>query len=110
MTTGRDLRDHGWQNVQAADTAIHRDHRVAIEAALDTLISEGQPFTAETLRARLSQDVRPHSANLLPSVMGHAARDRRMVPIGWDRTTRPSRHYSRLTIWIGSQHVEAGAA
>ncbi|MBM7280319.1 hypothetical protein JTZ10_21480 [Gordonia rubripertincta] len=99
-TTGRRLRADGTSAVVAADVAIHRGYGDHVRAALDELIKSGKQFTADDVRARIPEDVAPHSANVLPAIIGGYAAAHRIVSVGMTRPARPSRRYSRNLVWV----------
>lgn len=101
--SGRQLRAAGYDNVLAADEAVHRGHRAAIEKALIELIDRAEPFTADNVYELLGDDVRPHSQNLLPALIGSWRCRGLLTPIGWRTSTRPSRHSAAVRVWTGTQ-------
>lgn len=101
-TVGARLRDQGWTDVHAADTAAHRGHAATIRNTVLTLAKSGRPFTAETVRAHLPDDCQPHSPNLLPAVIGSLASAHLIRRTGWTTATRPSRRASVLRVWEGT--------
>jgi hypothetical protein len=107
--TGQQLKEQGQTDVIAADTAINRGAGDHIRIALASLILKGQPFTADDVRDRLPEDVKPHSDNLLPAFIGSAARTGRITAVGWATCTRPERRGGPMRKWIGA-HAEDVAA
>lgn len=104
--TGRDLCDQGLTAVLAADAAVHRGHREAIDAVLDELIAAGAEFTADDLQGRLDDDTRQHAApNLVSAVIAVAVRQGRVVQTGWCTSTRPARHRGALRKWVAAPTV-----
>lgn len=105
MTTGEDLRNQGWTDVQAADTAVHRGYADLIRDAIDALAKDGIPFTAEDARrhiAREHPEAVPHSANLIGSIFGAEARSGRIQAVGLVKTGRASRRASMIRAWVGA--------
>lgn len=101
--TGRDLRDQGLTAVLAADEAVHRQYRRAIEQALDELIVEGIEFTADDVAERLPQDVREHAApSLVSAVFAVYSRQKRIECVGFGTSSRRSRHCGAVRRWIGA--------
>lgn len=100
--TGAQLRDAGVVDVLAADAAVHRGYRTAIEQALNELILLSLPFTADDLREYLGPDFQPHSPNLLPAVIHAYSAAGRIHGVGWTRSTRPSRHAGVIRTWVGA--------
>lgn len=102
--TGMQLRNEGQAAVIAADTAAHRDYRRTLQAVLDDLIAARLPFTADDVR-RIALERDPccaPSPNLLPALIGSAARHHRIIPAGWINSSRPTRHASRNRLWVGA--------
>lgn len=97
---GKSLRDDGTAAVIAAATAPHRTYKDYAVEALESLITSGRPFTSDDVHALIPEDVKPHSANVLPALIGSAASRRRIVPAGWIASVRPTRHASRNRMWI----------
>lgn len=107
-STGEDLRDVAIETVIAADEAVHRGYRPAIEKALSELIDEGKPFTADTVNERLDEDVRTHASPMLvPALFRAAAQAGHIRAIGWAISTRPKRHKGVLRIWLAADTEEA---
>lgn len=101
--TGAQLRDAGVDAVLAADEAVHRGHREAIEAALDGLAASGAEFTADDLQLALDEDTRRLAPpNLISAVIAVASRHSRIVHVGYGTSTRPARHRGVLRKWIGA--------
>lgn len=111
MTTGLERRDEGWSAVQAADQAANRDYGDHIRAALAWLIKTGEPFTSDDV-ARIAADdanvciccaTKPHSPNLIGSIIGTAARAGRITRTGnRRRSTHPSRNAAYNAEWKAS--------
>ncbi|MEV6226870.1 hypothetical protein AB0L88_03115 [Saccharopolyspora shandongensis] len=100
-------RHEGQAAALAAATAGHRDHRHRVEAALAQLIAAGREFTADDLRRVADvSDARP---NLLPSVLGCAARDGLIVRVGDYASRRRPRRGSRNGTWIAATASESAA-
>ena len=102
MSTGEQLRDDGYRAVLAAGTAPHRTYKQHAQDVLDDLIAAGRPFTASTVHELIPADVQPHSPNLLPALIGSAAARRRIRSVGWINSDRPSRHCSRVRLWVAT--------
>jgi hypothetical protein len=91
----------------AAATTVHRDDRARVEHAVAELARAGQPFTADTVHARLGT-AEPYDRNLVSSVLGVWAQQGRIVE---DRDQRPTaskartRHASRNRWWTGGANV-----
>lgn len=106
-TAGIERRDEGWSAVQAADAAINRDYRKHYEQALVELIALGLPFTADDVEQRAENDAAtcshcsgPHSANLIGSVLGLAAKAGRIRRTGARRrSTHPARNAAHNPVW-----------
>jgi hypothetical protein len=101
--TGVELRDAGYDSVIAADEAVHRGHRAAIETALAELIAGGEPFTADDVHRLLGDDFHPHSPSLVSALFGTWRIAGRIRPVGWTTSTRPSRHAAAVRVWTGAQ-------
>jgi len=101
--TGQQLRDAGVDAVLAADEAVHRGHREAIDAALDKLIAAGAEFSADDLQLALDDETRRLAPpNLLSAVIAVAARQGRIVHVGYGTSSRPARHRGVIRTWIGA--------
>lgn len=109
MSTGEQLRIEGIQKNLAAATSGNRTYRWHAEKALAELIRSKREFTADDIRARIPQNVVAHHANVLPSVIANARSRGDIVPVGRCRTTRPSRHASRNTVWVAAPAEGAAA-
>lgn len=100
LNPGEQLQLLGAEGVLAAECAINRGgFREQAEAALAQMISEGCTFTADRLRDHISSDVEPHHPNVLPAVIRSAARRGLIEPVGWEPSTRPTRHASVNRVW-----------
>jgi hypothetical protein len=102
MTTGEQLRIEGITANLAAATAGHRPYRWHAEKALADLVKSRREFTADDIRNRIPKGVVAHHVNVLPSVIANARSRGDIVPVGRCRTTRPSRHSSRNTVWTAA--------
>ena len=111
MTTGLTLRHEGQAASLAGDTAPHRQFARYIEDAIDHLAGiRGGEFTADVVRELASAEARKDGVNLalaapnlLPSLMGIAAREGRIVRLPRDvNSTRRTRHASRIGTYTGA--------
>lgn len=103
--TGEDLRNQGWADVQAADTAVHRGYADLIRDAIDALNLTGEPWTAEDVRRWIADrhpEAMPHSPNLLGSVIGAEAAAGRISAVGLVKPGRASRRASMIRAWVGA--------
>jgi hypothetical protein len=108
--TGEDLRDEAIETVLSADEAVHRGYRSTIEKVIDDLIETGEPFTADTVTARLDEDTRTlASPYLIPALFRVAAQAGRIKVVGYAVSERPQRHGGVLRIWRGVQAIEEAA-
>lgn len=108
--TGEDLRDEAIETVIAADEAVHRNHRAAIEKVINDLIQQGAEFTADTVHAFLDEDTRTlASPYLIPALFRVASQEGRIEVIGYAISGRPSRHMGMLRVWRGTQANEEAA-
>lgn len=107
--TGEDLRDEGVQAVLAADEAVHRGHRVAIEAAIEKLIESGVAFDADDVQAALDDETKFRaSPNLLPALFSAYRNTGRIVCVGFTTSTRTRRHAGVIRRWVAAwAHEEA---
>ena len=96
MNSGIQARNQGWQKV-IENCPI--DYNVIAQAAVDYLISVGDPFTVEDVRALIPDGVEAHSPNYLPALLGSRARCGHIVPMGRYRTTRRTRNSSKNQVW-----------
>ena len=101
MSTGHDLRAAGIADNLPAATAPHRPYREAAEDALDRLINTRQPFTSDDVRRAVRGELVAHSDNVLPSILGCAAKAGRIVRVTDIAAQRRSRHGSRIGVWVG---------
>lgn len=102
MHEGEQLKLDGMSATLAKDSAVHRGYAPYAREVLDRLIDSGQRFTADDVRAGIPEGIEAHSPNVLPSVIGMAARQGRIVPAGFVNSHRPSRHAGRLMVWIAA--------
>jgi hypothetical protein len=102
QATGRQLREDGVAANLAAATAVHRSFREHAEQVLARYIRHGALFTADDIRQEIPDGVEPHSANVLPSLIGVYAARGVITPVGWAVSTRRSRHASHNRLWRGS--------
>lgn len=108
MTTATQLRDQGWDAVQAADAAINRLFRTYLESALVDCIEAGEPFSADDIRAQakkraeLDDRLFDPAPNLLPSVIGRAAQAGVIVRTGTVNARRKTRHASRNGVYVSA--------
>lgn len=96
MSTGIEARDAGWQKVLENCPVGYRDFA---HAAIDYLITLGEPFTADDIHRLIPDGVEPHSPNVVPALLGSRAKNGLIVPIGRYRTTRRTRHSSKNQVW-----------
>lgn len=106
MTTGMSLRDAGTEAVIAADVAVHKGAGDYIKNTIEEFARTGREFTAEDIRAALSDNPKVVEAlalkpNLLPACMGSAAHLGVIISVGMRKPTRASRRASRNLVWIG---------
>ncbi|SDX52506.1 hypothetical protein SAMN05216215_10124 [Saccharopolyspora shandongensis] len=101
-------RHEGQAAALAAATAGHRDYRHRLETALAELVAARTPFTADDIRQAAGEpdEDRP---NLLPSVIGCAARDGLIVRCGDYASQRRARRGSRNGTWIAATASESAA-
>ena len=101
-TTGEQLLFEGIEANLAAATAPHRTYREHAEVVLADIARRGVEFTADDVRRRIPDDVEPHSHNVLPSLIRLWASRGHIEPVGWVRSTRPTRHASVNRVWRGT--------
>lgn len=99
---GQRRRDEGTAAVTAAAEAVHRSAKTYYIEIIQRCAEAGQPFTSDDVTAQLPDDVEPHSPNLLPALMQGAAKRGLIQMHGFAHSTRPSRHASRVCVWIGA--------
>jgi len=107
--TGQQLRDAGVDAVLAADEAVHRGHREAIDAALDKLIAAGAEFSADDLQLALDDETRRLAPpNLLSAVIAVAAASNPPA----DSPYAPMRFGSMFSsaAWLRAQRTAARAS
>lgn len=98
--TGHQLKAAGVEAVIAADEAPHRNYRAVLEVALETLIMGGREFTADDVWPLVDEDTRKHAApNLLPALFAGAVAAGRIERVGYECSTRPSRHGGLFRRW-----------
>lgn len=90
---GLRLRDEGTARVE---DAVDVDWRERAEAAVDALIVEGQPFTAEEV-CRIAG--RPDRPNAVGALLLGAARRGAVRRVGYRPARRAERHGAVLAIW-----------
>lgn len=103
-TTGTALRDQGEADVLAADTAAHRMYAAHVEAAIDHLINQGRPFTAEDAHDLIERDhpgAQAHHPNVLGAVFSKLRHREDVRHLGYRRATRAPRRSGTLAIWEG---------
>lgn len=94
--TGVQRRDAGQALVIDNSPA---DYKAAAITAIDALIAEMQPFTADDVYALIPVELSPHSPNVVPALLGSRAKNGQIVSEGYVKTPRPSRHASKNQIW-----------
>lgn len=112
VNLGRKVIGVGWSAVQAADEAVNRMYGGHIRGALAWLIERGEPFTADDIAEIAEHHAaecefpicrQPHSANLIGSIIGTAARAGRITRTGnRRRSTHPSRNAAYNAEWKAS--------
>ena len=102
MSTGAQLKADGIDAVLAADTAVTRDYASLVVEAVNVIGICRVEFDAEMVRdwvERHYPDARPHSANVLPAVLGSLASAGRIRAVGHTRCTRSSRRHGWMRVW-----------
>lgn len=102
MSTATELRDQGQADVLAADQAVHRGYADLIGPAVEAVGAHGLTFTAEDVRAWISQhhpDATEHHPNVLPAVLGGMAAAGRITGVGHVQCTRASRRAGWMRAW-----------
>lgn len=102
---GRKARDIGVAAVDAAGVAGHKTWKPKAEAALDQLIREGRPFTADDLRALV--DERPDHPNQIGALFIGASKRGEIRKIGYHQSTIKSRQAGLQAMWIAAEEVAA---
>lgn len=98
--TGRQLKTAGTEATIAASIAAHRNYRAVLEVALETLVMSGREFTADDVWPLVDEDTRQRApANLLPALFAGAVNAGRIVRVGFECSTRPSRHGGLFRRW-----------
>lgn len=98
--TGQQLKAAGVEAVLAADEAPHRNYRAVLETALEQLVMSGDTFTADDLWRLIDDDTKRHvSPNLVPALFAGAVSAGRIVRVGFECSTRPSRHGGLFRRW-----------
>lgn len=98
--TGRQLKAAGVEAVLAAAEAPHRNYRAVLEVALETLIMSRAEFTADNIWPLVDEDTRLRApANLLPALFAGAVAAGRIERVGYECSTRPSRHGGLFRRW-----------
>jgi hypothetical protein len=109
MTTGIERRNEGWSAVQAADVAPHRNYKQYVIAALEHITRMGGEFTSEDVEHLADQlapkGVRPHSPNLIPATVGGWASAKRIRLVGITQSTKPSRRYGRIGVYVTTRRA-----
>lgn len=105
LQEGRALRDAGIAAVDAAGVAVHKTWRPKAEAALDTLIRSGHPFTADDLRALV--DEQPNHPNQVGSLFTAAARRGEIRKMGYRQSHVKSRQAGTQDLWIAAEEAAA---
>jgi hypothetical protein len=102
---GELLAREGIERVQAADMRIGEMAGPMIRDAVELLIADGWPFTAEDVRRLVRAEPKGEAAlsmahhNLLPAMMNQLGRDPRVRFDGYVKPTRASRHGNPLRVW-----------
>ena len=104
LEDGRRERDAG---IAAADHAASFVWRAAVDDAIQACAASGDPFTAETVRARLTPGDRG-VAVAHPNALGGrflAAANRGVIEgHGWTTATRKAAHGRGIRVWRGVRH------
>lgn len=97
-------RDEGEAVALAAATTAH-SWLPTVTQHLDTAITSGQAFTADTLRMGLPQPARVwcrDHGDAYAALFSQAARAGRIAPTGWTTSRRPTRRGNPIRIWKGT--------
>lgn len=74
--------------------------RAALEVALETLVMSGREFTADDVWPLVDEDTRKNApVNMLPSLFAGAVTAGRIERVGYETSTRPSRHGGLFRRW-----------
>ena len=74
--------------------------RAALEVALETLIMSGHEFTADDVWPLVDEDTRKNApVNMLPGMFAGAVTSGRIERVGFETSTRPSRHGGLFRRW-----------
>lgn len=101
LELGRTLRDAGTFAVDSRDD--HADWRTEVDREIDRLAATGLPFTADDVRARGIPD--PISAKAWGARFLAAAKQRRIVRVGYQPSRRPSVHAHPVAVWRGTSFL-----
>jgi len=97
LDEGRKLRDAGVSSVLTNELdAWKRD----ASQALAMLASNGEPFSADDIRERVGNP--PHHFNAMGAVFRVASIQGLIRRVGYEQSTRSSRHASFRSMWIGT--------
>ncbi|WP_064059267.1 hypothetical protein [Prescottella equi] len=89
----------------AAAVKPYSDYLDAARAALNACITGRVPFSADTVHALIPPAAGQGGSNVIPALMGAAAKAGRMYRIDDVNSSRRSRHYSRNGLWIGGPNA-----
>ncbi len=86
---------------------IHLTYRAHAEEALNRVISRGQPFSVDDVRALIPKSIKPglKETNILPSVMGAASNAGRITRVDSKVSNRKTRNGSRVGVWIRGKNL-----
>lgn len=97
MTLGEALKEIG---TARADLAADADWKTQADTAIQQLADSGVPFTADDVRALGVPD--PTSPKAWGSRFLTAAKQGRIVRVGYVKSQRPSVHAHPIAQWIGA--------
>lgn len=104
LAEGRRLRDEG---MQKADAHAHPAWKAVAGAALVKLARTGEEFGAEDVTAIAGMPAQP---NAIGSLFSTYAKRGVIVAVGFQQSSRASRHASRQLTWRGTEKARTFAA
>lgn len=77
-----------------------KEYRPEAKRVIQQCIDSGEPFTVDTVRMKMSADVKDVHHNVLPSLISQRAIVGDIVAIGYVRSPNKSRRSGKNTLWI----------
>ena len=100
---GSQLRDQGVdQNLEARGG---EDFTTIAREIIEELIEGGGVFTSDDVWAKMPKSIEPSHPNVLPSLFNVYSRQEKIVPIGYQKSKRKSRHAGVARVWRSKRAV-----